>query len=172
MQHLNIRRKRRTAWPWALGVVILGMIVWSVTALLAAPEREAVVVEDPASDSLPPAAIPAPPNPVRADAIQSLDALSPLDEADAGHEVRAEGEVVATGTTGFWILVGAEVIRVDSDRLVRRGDSVALQGRLEPLETVERTDRVATDVLPRDPRSDQWTIVRSLRLIDGGNASP
>jgi hypothetical protein len=172
MRHLNIHKKRRTAWPWAAGVVILGMIVWSVTALLAAPERETVVVTDPAVDSLPPALIPAPPNPVRSTAIQSLAALSPLDEEDAGHEVRAEGEVVATGTTGFWILVGSEVIRVDSHQMVRRGDTVAVQGRLDPLENVERTDRVAAEVLTRDPRSDQWTVVRSLRLIAEGNGTP
>jgi hypothetical protein len=166
MLYEEIRRKRRTSWPWIAGLMVLALVVWGVTALLAAPEDEQAVAVTSESDDSRPAAIPSPPNPVRVDRAGSIEDLMPLGEEDAGQEVRAEGEVVATGTTGFWMLTGSDVLRVDSERLVRKGQTVEVEGVLEVLADDERAERVASEVLPRDPRFESWTLVRTVRLVE------
>lgn len=166
MQHLHIWGKRTTAWPWVAGLVVLVLVGWGVTTLLAAPEEEADQVVETAADTLPPAAIPAPPKPVQVERIARVEELAPLDVGKAGQRVRAGGEVVATGTTGFWLVAGAHVLRVDSDRTVRKGQTVTVDGVLEPMDDADRTDRIAAEVLDRDPRSEAWEVVRSVRLVE------
>jgi hypothetical protein len=100
--------------------------------------------------------------------VRGVDELAPLDDQHVGQEVRAEGEVVATGTDGFWMVVDREVIRVDSDRVVRRGDVVRVVGSLHP-DDGTRTDRIASEVLDRTPRAHEWRVVRSPKLVEGGD---
>lgn len=168
-RYKEIKRKQTTLWPWLGGVVVMILVAWGVTGLLAAPggdeELPAAVLGE---DTLPPATIPAPPQPIRTqESVRGVEELAPLDDRDSGEEVRAEGEVVATGTDGFWVVVGSEVIRVDSDRSVRSGEVVRVVGTLQPADG-ERTDRIASEVLSRSPRADDWRVVYSPKLVEGG----
>lgn len=164
----SIDRKRTTAWPWAAGAVVLIVVIWGVTTLLAAPPQEEPAVAETWADTLEPAAIPQPSQPVRTGpVVRSLEELSPLGEEDVGEVVRVEGEVVATGTGGFWILTGPEVLRVDSEMQARRGEHVIVEGTIRLAEE-ERTDQVASEVLSRNPRSSGWQAVRAVKLVDGG----
>jgi hypothetical protein len=177
-RYREVRRKRPSIWPWLGGVAMVVLIAWGVTGLLAAPGSDEEVPDVVlAEDTLPPAAIPIPPQPVREqERIRGVEDLIPLDDRDVGEEVRAEGEVVATGTDGFWMVVGGEVIRVDSERPVRRGDVVRVLGSLHPTDG-ERTDRIVSEVLSRSPRAQSWRVVRSPKLVEGdaegvGGAAP
>jgi hypothetical protein len=170
MPYVPIDRKRPTAWPWLAGIAVLAVAIWGATVLLAAPEDDpdtpaALVPED----TLAPSPIPMPPAPIRdMGAGRSIEELIPLSEEHAGEVVRAEGEVVATGTTGFWLVAGGYVLRVDSDRTVRRGESVAVQGVLQPADEAERTDEIASEVLARDPAAESWEVVRTMKLVESG----
>lgn len=170
MRHLDIERKRTSAWPWVAGFAIFAVIAWGVTALLAAPEEDvvppgAVVAED----TLAPAPIPMPPAPVRdMGAGRSIEELIPLSEEHAGEVVQAEGEVVATGSTGFWIATAGHVLRVDSDRAARKGESVAVRGVIQPADAEERTDQIAAEVLSRDPAAESLQVVHIVKLVEDG----
>jgi hypothetical protein len=176
MRHMHIERKRTTAWPWVAGLAVLAVIAWGVTSLLAAPHDD----EEPAGntvaeEAVEPVPIPLPPNPLSTTpAVRAVQELAPLDLEDVGQEVRAEGEVVATGTDGYWLLDGSEVIRVDSDRLVRKGQIVTVEGVLQADEDSERTDRIAREVLSRNGLASEWRVARSVKLVarpedgDGG----
>jgi len=165
--HIDIERKRPARWPWIVGLLALGVIAYGSTTLLAAADDEETHVVAPTpADTLPPAAIPAPPNPVILDRVHSAEELAPLGEEDVGETIRVEGEVLATGTTGFWVLAGIEVLRVDSDRSVRKGELVTVEGTLVPAAADERTDEIASEVLSRTPRAEEWGVVRTVKLVD------
>jgi hypothetical protein len=170
MRHLDIERKRTTAWPWVAGLVIFVLIAWGVTSLLAAPEDEADAPDSlVAEDTLAPAPIPMPPAPVRdMGADRSIEDLIPLSEEHVGEVVQAEGEVVATGSTGFWIATAGYVLRVDSDRAARKGESVAVRGVVQPADGEERTDQIAAEVLSRDPAAESWEVVHTVKLVEDG----
>lgn len=164
----EIERKRTTAWPWLAGAVVLAAVVWGVTALLAAPVEETERVVETPADTLEPAAVPQPPQVVRAEpGPPAVEVLAPLGEEHVGEVVVAEGEVVATGTTGFWILTGSEVLRVDSDMQARKGEHVIVQGTVRPSDGA-RTEQIESEVLSRSPRSNGWRAVRAVKLVDGG----
>lgn len=164
--HIDIERKRPARWPWLLGLVCLALVVYGVTSLLAAADQDEPQVAVPtAADTVPPAAIPVPPNPVVLNRVRSPEELAPLGEEHVGEALRVEGEVLATGTTGFWVLAGIEVLRVDSDRAVRKGEVVTIEGTLEPA-VDERTDEIASEVLSRSPRAEAWGVVRTVKLVD------
>jgi hypothetical protein len=168
-RYKETKRKRTTWLPWLGGVAVFMLITWAVTGLLAAPGGDeelprAVLSED----TLPPAAIPAPPQPVRMqETVRGVEEIQPIDDHHIGEEVRAEGEVVATGTSGFWMVVGREVLRVDSERPVRTGEVVRVIGTLHA-STGERTERIATEVLTRSPRAEDWRVVPSPKLVEEG----
>ncbi len=126
-----------------------------------------------AADTLPPSAIPIPPNPVILDRVHSAEELAPLGEEHVGETVRVEGEVLATGTTGFWILAGVEVLRVDSNQAVRKGELATVEGTIAPARN-ERTDEIASEVLTRTPRAETWGVVRTVKLVEseGNTGSP
>lgn len=166
MQRVDIERKRPTLLPWLVGLAVLALIVWGVTTLLAAPQTEEQQIAAPtAEDTLPPAAIPAPPQPVTAMAPRMMANLAALGEEHVGQVIRADGEVVATGTNGFWILAASTVLRVESERPVRKGESVTVDGTVEPAEA-ERTDRIMSEVLSRHPDVESWDVVRSVMLVE------
>jgi hypothetical protein len=166
MQRVHVRKKRPTILPWVIGFAVLVVVIWSVTSLLAAPqdEDENVVVPAPA-DTVVPSPIPAPPHPVPGTGAAALESLAPVGEEHVGESVRAEGEVVATGTTGFWMVVGSEMIRVDSGLTVRRGQSVTVDGILAAAED-ERTDQIFEEVVSRNPQAENWRVVTSVKLVD------
>lgn len=166
MQHIDIRKKRPSRWPWLAGAVVLALVAWGVTALLRTePEEEPALAVPTVEDTLPPAAIPAPPyESYDGDTSSALDALAPLDERDAGEAVRIQGQVVATGNDAFWLASGGIVLRVDSDRNARKGDSLVVAGTLTTADP-EKTDRIR-DFLDRHPRSGSWTIHRDLKLVE------
>jgi hypothetical protein len=170
MRHLDIERKRTTAWPWVAGLFVFVLIAWGVTSLLAAPEDEAEATDAlVAEDTLAPAPIPMPPAPVRdMGADRNIEELIPLSEEHAGEVVQAQGEVVATGSTGFWIATAGYVLRVDSDRAARKGEAVAVRGVVQPVDGEERTDEIAAEVLSRDPAAESWEVVRAVKLVEDG----
>jgi hypothetical protein len=170
MQRVDIQRKRTTLWPWLGGAVVLALIVWGVTGLLAAPQEEEERIRvTTAEDTLPPAAIPAPPIPVSAPTPRTGEDMAALGDEHIGQVVRAEGEVVATGTRGFWILVGSAVLRVDSERPVRRGQTLTLDAAIAAAED-ERTDQIMDEVLSRNPQAEGWQVVRAVKLVDRNGA--
>lgn len=169
MARTSVERKQKTAWPWVVGIGLLLLTLWVVTTLLAedddaGPEVTVATVQD----THPPAEIPAAPyaDPVNATGGRSLQDLAPLDEADVGEEVQVHGRVVATGNQGFWILVGSQVLRVDSLRRVRTGDDVSLFATLQPAQA-ETTDAIVDSVLSRSPDSGEWGVIRELKLVEG-----
>lgn len=168
MQHIDIRKKRPQRWPWLVGVIALVGIGWGVTTLLRADDEPAEEVAGPTvQDTHPPAAIPDRPYEARgATAASSLAALAPLGEEDVGEAVRVEGEVVATGNDAFWILAGNEVLRVDSRRMVRKGDTLVVAGSLATADP-DKTERIRS-VLDRHPLARSWTVVPSLKLVEEG----
>ena len=169
MAKLKVERKRKTAWPLLLGVLVLALVLWAITGLLtedddAGPDVTVPTVED----TYPPAAIPAPPDlePANtgADAARQVDEVAPLGEEDIGQLIRVAGEVVATGNDAFWILAGDEVVRVESPRVVRKGDTLSIAGTLRQADP-SRTNRIS-DVLDRHPAADAWSVVTSVKLVE------
>lgn len=169
MKRIDVEKKRPTRWPWLLGVGVLALVLWGVTVLSSAPEEEEA---EPAGittpDTLPPALIPSRPAAIGP---QGRDedgrSVSEFDEDDIGEVARVAGEVVATGHNGFWILAESHVLRVDSEARVRRGDSVSVEGTIRPTDG-EATDRMAAEVMSRQGDFADWTIVRTLKLVDAG----
>lgn len=168
MRRIDVEKKRPARWPWLLGVGILALVLWGVTVLLRAPVEEEI---EPAGvttpDTLPPALIPSRPatvGPLGQD--EEGRAISDFDEDDIGENARVAGEVVATGNDVFWVLSGSHVLRIDSERPARRGDSVSVEGTIRSADG-EMTDRMAAEVMSRHDDFDSWTIVRSLKLVDG-----
>lgn len=167
MQHMDIRKKRRSNWPWLAGVIVFALLAWGVTSLLSAdePATDPEAVADSAADDAAPAEIPMPPRaPYTGPSSPTLDELAPLGPGVERKQAHANGEVVATGTDGFWLLAEGRVIRVDSPRHVRRGDTVMVEGTLQAADP-DRTDRIVDAVLQRDPSSREWTVVRKLKLV-------
>jgi hypothetical protein len=172
MQRVNVEKKRPTPWPWVAGAAILALIVWGVTSLLAAPQGEDdQVVTATATDTMAPAALPAPPNPVMRSSAETLDALPPLSEEHVGLTVQAEGEVVATGTTGFWMVAASQILRVDSERPVRKAQTITVDGTIEHADD-ERTEQIVAEVVSRNPQAEGWRVVRSVKLVDRNGAEP
>jgi hypothetical protein len=166
MRQLDMKRKQTSAWPWLAGLVMLGLVVWATTSLLAPKADEIDETADAAVEvELSPAPLPMPANPIGVTPLRSIQELAPLGQDDVGQRVRAEGEVLATGTEGFWILAGSEVIRVESDRQVRQGQAVEVEGTLRE-EPPERTDQIASEVLSRRPQSEEWNVARGLKLVE------
>jgi hypothetical protein len=166
MRKVDISRKRPSAWPFVAGVVVLAFIGWGVTQLLRAePEPPPPEVQPTEADSMRPSAIPAPPN--DPDAAARLTALTPLDRRDLGRRVRASGTVVATGTGGYWLQVDEWVIRVESPRSVRTGDTLAVSGRLRE-SPPDPTPPIADEVMAGNPDAAGWEIVDRIALIEGG----
>ncbi|HUG39680.1 MAG TPA: hypothetical protein VMM12_04310 [Longimicrobiales bacterium] len=170
MARLDLERKRKTAWPLVAGVAVLALIIWGVTALLteepdAEPEMTVPTVEDTRS----PAAVPAPPDAdpelTGTEAARAVEEIAPLGEEDVGQTVRVAGEVVATGNEAFWLLAGKDVVRVDSGRHVRKGDTVSIEGTLRPADPAT-TDLIASDVLSRHPASSEWNVVRAIKVVE------
>jgi hypothetical protein len=167
MRYTDIIRKETPKWPWLAGLAVLVLVVWGVTALLGAPpEEEAPVAAPTAEDTLRPVAIPHPPQAPGAAATAGGAEVVALEEGRVGETSRLEGEVVATGTTGFWLRAGTSVVRVDSEREVRKGEYVIVEGTIRPADG-ERTDQIAAEVLSRSPRSNGWEVVRAVKLVDG-----
>lgn len=167
MRKIDVEKKRATKWPWLLGVVLLALVVWGATVLLRPPaEEEGPDLPVTTADTLPPSAIPSSSGGASAaPRAQSLARLMPLGEEDIGQTVQVEGEVVATGNNAFWMVSGSSVLRVDSYRRARKGDSLSVRGVLQSAEEA-LTDQMATDVLSRDPAAERWTVIRSLKLVD------
>ena len=170
MRNIDIEKKRPSAWPWLAGAAVLALIFWGVTVLLtpdeeSGPQVQATTVED----THPPAAIPEPPRePLSNAPPRALSEFAPLGEEDVGQAVRAEGEVVATGNGSFWLLAGSDVVRIDSDRQARSGDSIAVAGRIRPADPAQ-ADRMRSGVLARKPGSEGWMVVRSLKIVENGD---
>lgn len=169
MARIDLDKKRVTAWPWIIGLLIVIALGWGVSVLLSPDETEepqvAVPVEETTST---PAAIPGPADEYSdTDPARPVAEIAPLGEEDVGEILSVEGEVVATGNTGFWVLSGKDVLRVDSDRRVRKGDTISVQGTIQSADRPERTDAIVSDVLSRHPESDQWQIARVIKLVEG-----
>lgn len=169
MRHIDVDRKRAGRWPWVLGLGILVLVVWGVTILLRPPvESEAPAVGTTAADTLPPAMIPSETDePATGGASGAAEDTISLGEERLGETVRVQGEVVATGNDAFWILIDSRVLRVDSPRRARRGDTLAVRGTLREADAAT-TDRLASTVMSRHPEFDSWTIVRVIKLVEEG----
>jgi hypothetical protein len=172
MRQLDMKRKQTSSLPWLAGLVILGLVVWAVTSLLAAAPEEVGPTADAAyEDELTPAPLPMQVNPIGVTPVRDVTELAPLDQEDVGQRLRAEGEVLATGTAGFWMLAGSEVIRVDSEQIVRKGQTVQIQGTLRE-DDPEMTEQIAAEVLSRSPQPNEWRVVRGVKLVEERDATP
>ncbi len=166
MPRIDVEKKRATRWPWLLGLGLLALVFWGVTVLSRAPvEEEPVPAGITTPDTLPPALIPSNPATAAPQATQQPPRVGSLDEGDIGRVTRVEGEVVATGDDVFWVLSGSHVLRVDSDRRARRGDSIAVEGTVRSTDGA-MTDRMASEVMSRNADFESWTLIRSLKLVE------
>lgn len=170
MARIDVEKKKKTLWPWVAGAVVLMILGWAITEHLASPpEAEAppAVALEGANE---PAAIPSPADEYGpedpTDPNRALAEVAPLGEEDVGQTVRLEGEVVATGNSGFWVVWGADILRVDSEQRVRKGDTVQVSGTLREADP-DRTDEIASSVISRLPGADDWNIVRTVKLVEG-----
>ena len=177
MARLDVERKRKTIWPLLIGAALLVLVLWGVTALLTdEPPAEPEVTVPTVEDTHPPAAVPAPPNTDAAatgtESTRAVEEIAPVGEEDVGQTVRVAGEVVATGNQTFWLLAGEEVLRIDSARRVRKGDSLSVEGTLRAADP-SKTDVITSDVLSRNPASPEWSVVRVVKLVEdnGGTAT-
>lgn len=178
MARTDLERKRKTPWPWFVGLAVLALILWGTNALLTEDaETEPGLTVATVEDTNPPAAIPSPPDveptATGTEAARGLEEIAPLGEEDVGQTIRLDGEVVATGNDAFWLLSGGTVLRVDSERRVRTGDSLSIEGTLLRATDPEKTERIEADVLPRRPGSGDWQVLRAIKLVeDGGGETP
>lgn len=172
MKHVNLGKKRPTAWPVVIGAIALALVVWGVTTLLAPPPVAAPAeVATAAVDTHPPGAIPIPPSRMMSGRTRSVRDMAPVDESDIGADVRAEGIVVATGNDAFWLRDGSQVIRVDSPRRVRKGDTIVVEGRLAEANP-DVTRRIAREVIAQDTSGPGWTVVEQVKLVETSPARP
>jgi hypothetical protein len=174
MDRTDIERKRKTPWPWLAGLALLVVTLLGISVLLTQDaDAEPQVTVPTVEGTYSPAAIPAPPDmdPVLTgtDPARDLAEIAPLGEEDVGQMVRLEGQVVATGNEAFWLLAGDRVLRVDSPRRVRKGDTLSVRGTLRPADP-RTTDLIASDVLSRHPSSGGWNVVRVLKLVEEESA--
>ena len=51
MADIKVERKRRSLWPWIVGLVVLALLIWALMMLFAG-NRPEVVDEDPVVTSL------------------------------------------------------------------------------------------------------------------------
>lgn len=170
MARTDFEKKRKTSWPWFVGLAVLALMFVGISALLArSDDTEPGVVVPTVEDTYPPAAVPAPPNAdptvTGADPARGLDEIAPLGEEDIGQTISLDGHVVATGNRSFWLLAGDRVVRVDSPRRVRKDDTLSIRGTLQPADP-GKTDRIASDVLSRLPDSDRWQVVRVIKIVE------
>lgn len=165
MRRVDVEKKRAARWPWLLGVVVLGLLVWGITVLLAPPEEpEQPQVADAARAPITPSAVPHPPDRGVRSALPALGELAPLDADDVGRSTRAAGEVVATVDGGFWLSTGREVVRVESRHPARQGDSVSVTGTLRDGAGAEGAG--VPRVVERHAERSGGTVVSALRLVD------
>lgn len=173
MGRVDVEKKQKTAAPWFAGAAILAVILLGISALLTwSDDAEPEVTVPTVEDTHPPAAVPAPPDPLTGptDPARALEEIAPLGEEDIGQTVRLDGSVVATGNAAFWLLTGDRVVRVDSPRRVRKADSLSVRGTLRAADP-STTDLIASDVLSRHPESDGWRVVRAIKLVEDGVAN-
>lgn len=172
MARIDVEKKQKSVWPWVAGLVVLVGLGWGITQLLAPPpepeEPQPVAIEG-ANE---PAAIPSPADEYGdlgdlTDPNRGLEEIAPLGEEDVGQTLRLSGEVVATGNRSFWIVAGSDVLMVDSERTVRKGDTVQVEGTLREADP-EKTDEIASSVISRHPASGEWNVVRVLKLVEPG----
>ncbi len=162
MQHTDIRKKRRSYWPWVPGVVVLALLLWGVTGLLSddGPADSPTASADSAADFTRPARIPAPPRaPFRGPSSPSLDQLAPLDQSAVNKQAHATGRIVAIDDDGAWLRTGSRIIRVAPPRGLGRGDSVTVEGRLRSAAGEAAATAIAGDT------ALQQAVVRRLKLV-------
>lgn len=169
MRHIDVMKKRPSRGPWALGVVLLALAMWGATVLLRPPvENEAPDRPTMAADTLPPAQIPLTRDGARAEPEPpTLAELLPLGEEHMGTTLQVGGDVVATGDDAVWILAGSSVIRVDSRERARRGESLSVEGVVQPADT-DMADRMTARVISREPGSEGWTVIREFKVVEKG----
>lgn len=164
MQHIDVTKKRPARWPWLLGAGLLVLTIWGVTILLRPdPDPEPTTATTTAADTLPPAMIPS-------ETRGSVPARNPGTERNGplpdriGERVRLDGEVVATRPAVFWFLTGSYVVRVDSPRQVRAGESISVQGTVR--EADDAGERLPAEATEHYPDSDRWTVLHALRIVE------
>lgn len=167
MRYVDVDKKRPSPWAWVLGLAVLGLALWGITILLRPPPPdEQPVVGPTTADSFPPSRIPGNPGQVvPLDRQADTPDLRSLGEEHIGQAVTVEGEVVATGNGGFWVVSDDQVLRIDSSLRTRQGDTVAVRGTLRAADAAA-TDRMANEVLARHPDFRRWTVIRPLKLVE------
>lgn len=132
MADLNIVRKAGpTLWPWLIGLVVLGLLIWGISELVNTDRDNATMAEADADVS--PVATGAVPG-SGAQAVEQtppvtpapLAALMPLGTQDVGQRVSVTGEVLTNPADGgFWVRTeNRAVIWVKGPQRVKEGQQV------------------------------------------------
>lgn len=165
MQHIDIRKKRPSVWPWLVGAGLLLLLVWGTTSLLVPEEDvEPDVAVETVEDTHPPVPIPAPPHVIGTPASFGAGGVGLLVEENLGDTLRLTGVVIATGNDSFWLLSDATVVQVESPREPRRGDTLTVNGTIQRANP-EKTGRMRSD-LDRSRIQDQWRVIRPVMLVE------
>lgn len=107
MADIDIQRKGAGIWPWIIGLVVLGALVWAIAEWIDVDEPEAIVpvaVVEP-EPLLPVAADASPPTPVAQGAVLSLADVLGSPATYFGRTVTPEAVRVTSvpSDRGFWI---------------------------------------------------------------------
>ncbi|HET9983028.1 MAG TPA: hypothetical protein VFQ38_05565 [Longimicrobiales bacterium] len=128
--HLD-RRRGAGIWPWIIGLVVLGLLIWAIAELVdTGKDRAAAAVTNGADVAAPaptsPAAPAVEPPAAAPPATAQLEALMPLGAEDEGQTVLAAGEAVGEPTNqGFWLRTPSRtVIWVATDQPPKSGRQV------------------------------------------------
>lgn len=131
MADLNIVRKQGpTLWPWLIGLVVLGLLIWGIAELVNTDRDNQTMEEADADGSVATAVAPgaaAPPPAAQPDLTPApLAALEPLGTQDVGQQVSATGQVLTSAADGgFWLRTeNRAVIWVRSPQRVKPGEQV------------------------------------------------
>lgn len=128
--HLD-RRRGAGIWPWVIGLVVLGLLIWAIAKLVdTGKDRAAAAVTNGADVAAPAPTTPAAPAaeaPAGAPpATSQLEAVMPLGAEDEGQTVLATGVAVGEPTNqGFWLRTPSRtVIWVATDQPSKSGQQV------------------------------------------------
>jgi hypothetical protein len=143
---IGVVRRKVPRWPWLVGLVLAGVLVYTIMNLIDARKVRAVAMgeQSPAAGAALGTEPAAPARPtVVATPSSSLDALLPIGAEDLGQRVTVSGQVAGeTSVHGYWILSDENTL------LFVRGAPAAKKGA--------RQENIVGVLTPRNAESGRW----------------